>query len=71
MKRLISFLLPVSFTIVFAVNTLQAQGPIDPPCENEDPSTCPDVPFDGGASLIIAGGAGLLGWTAYKRKKKE
>ncbi|MFN8416246.1 MAG: hypothetical protein U0U66_07940 [Cytophagaceae bacterium] len=69
MKKITLILFPV--LLAFLCVTVFAQGPIDPPCENEDPSECPDAPFDGGASLLIAGGAGLLGWTAFKKKKKN
>lgn len=63
----------ISFSITLMIFSFVSlgQGPVDPPCDNEDPSLCPDVPFDGGASLLLAGGASLLGWTAWKRKKKN
>jgi hypothetical protein len=67
MKKIILFLFPVILAFL-SVSTF-ADPPIDPPCDNEDPSYCPDVPIDGGASLLIAGGVSLLGWTAYRRKK--
>ncbi|MBC7451486.1 MAG: hypothetical protein H7259_08360 [Cytophagales bacterium] len=39
----------------------------DPNCLDSDPS----IPFDGGASLLLAAGAGLLGIKAFRKKTRE
>lgn len=59
------------FFTMFSFVTIQSvmAQPIDPPCDNEDPSFCPDVPFDGEAAFLLLGGISLLGWKAFKRKK--
>lgn len=67
-----SVIFSILFVGSFIMFTSQSHGQPSPCDDPEiDPSECLDAPFDGGASLLIAGGAGLLGWTAFKKKKQK
>jgi hypothetical protein len=64
-------IISIFFLTIYSMVSSFAQ-PIDPPCDNDDPTAddCPEnIPFDGGASILIAGGASLLGIRAYKKRK--
>ena len=65
LKKKIRTLLTVGF-LSCALSVVQAQGPGDP---GGDPD--PNIPLDGGLSLLIAAGIGFAAKKAYDTRKKD
>ena len=70
-RSTISFKNVLTIVFIFASLTVFSQpcppgNPAgDPACDGSDPS----LPFDGGASLLIAAGVGLIGKKALQNRK--
>ncbi|GAL84042.1 hypothetical protein MYP_1270 [Sporocytophaga myxococcoides] len=72
MKKTIKFLaLFTLFTTSIVISVSAQDDPPCPPggCDDEDPI---DIPFDGGASMLLAAGIGIGGkkiYDSYKNRK--
>jgi hypothetical protein len=61
------------FTLLTIGVVFIAEGQPCPPggCDDEDPSEETSIPFDGGASLLLAAGLGIGGKKLYENFKNK
>ena len=65
MKNVLKVLLSICLLCVSIISYGQAA---DQPCDGDDPFDCPEIPIDGGASLLLLAGAGA---GVYRIAKKR